>query len=167
MLPTIATLGLLAACGGKKVAQVPGNPYDEIPESLRPNYTSEEQGTPVGELKAINEGGVKIGEFVLPGDDEIVWSDERNPNADINFEKPFLKPQRKASEWDDSYTEARRRAQRTGKPLLMWFTDNGATPSPLCKALSSELFSKPEFRKWAEKNVVRLRLDLSAGKSGN
>lgn len=168
-LPCLVFLsfGCLVSCGlnkaDKKQKQV------KIPDQLLPKY--DQQGTaenpiPVGELKAVNEGGVKYGDFELPSDSDIVWSDETKPNADIDFEKPFLKPEKVKGDWEVSFNEARRQAQRSGKPVLMWFTDNGPQPSPICKVLSRELFSTEEFKDWAKEKVVSLRLDVSAGKKG-
>ena len=161
------TLGVLASCASKS-EEKKRNPY-KIPEQLQGN--SGELGTaenpiPVGELKAVNEGGVKYGGFELPSDADIVWSDESKPDADIVFEKPFLKKEKVKGDWEVSFTDARRKAQRTGKPVLMWFTDNGPQPSPICKILSRELFSTQEYKDWAKEKVVSLRLDLSAGQKG-
>lgn len=66
----------------------------------------------------------------------------------------------KRGPWEESETIARQTAAREGKPILIWFTDSAR--SPMCKVLSAELFSKPEFEKWAAENIVRLRVDSSA-----
>jgi thioredoxin-related protein len=65
----------------------------------------------------------------------------------------------KKGPWEESETIARQTAAREGKPILIWFTDSAR--SPMCKILSSELFSKPDFEKWAAKNLVRLRVDAN------
>jgi hypothetical protein len=63
----------------------------------------------------------------------------------------------KKGPWEESETIARQTAAREGKPILIWFTDSAR--SPMCKALSAELFATPEFGKWAGDHLVRLRVD--------
>jgi thioredoxin-related protein len=65
----------------------------------------------------------------------------------------------KKGPWEQSDTIARQTAAREGKPILIWFTDSAR--SPLCKVLSAELFATNEFGKWADQNLVRLRVDSS------
>lgn len=55
---------------------------------------------------------------------------------------------------DDAYTES----QKTGKPILANFT--GSDWCGWCKRLSAAVFVKPEFKKWADENVVLLELDF-------
>jgi len=110
--------------------------------------------------------GVKIQGYTLPSDDQIVWSDDFNPEADIAFDKPFLKPVKNKGGWGVSFEEARRESMTSGKPVVMWFTNQKAGASPACKKLSAELFSKTHFTKWAGDEVVRLRLDLNGGAKG-
>ena len=63
----------------------------------------------------------------------------------------------KAKTWEESDTIARARATREGKPTLIWFTNSQS--SPLCKALSQEVFSDSDFEAWAEEKLVRLKVD--------
>ncbi len=107
----------------------------------------------------------KVGEGVMAGDQElysdqsIIWSDEDNPNADIPFEKAFVK--RKAPVWFTNYRAARRESMRSGKPVLMWFMSDGAKPDPKGKTLRREVFAKTDFGEWAKENIIRLKIDVS------
>jgi len=61
------------------------------------------------------------------------------------------------AKWLTSYPEALKLSEKTGKPVLANFT--GTTWCVFCKKLEAEVFSKPQFEKWAEKNVILLKLD--------
>lgn len=87
-------------------------------------------------------------------EEDIVWAPE-NPNKPIQGEELWKQAENKS--WHLSHTEASRYSRQSGKPLLIWFTDSAS--SPLCRALSRELFSKSEFETWAAKRIVRLRVD--------
>lgn len=113
----------------------------------------------------VKAGEVKIQGYTLPSDSDIVWSDEDDPTADIAFDKAFTHVVKPKSLWYDSYGEAKREAMRTGKPMLIWFTQTGDSPSPLCKTLSREVFARSDFKSWAKEKVIRLKIDL-AGKKG-
>lgn len=65
----------------------------------------------------------------------------------------------KKGPWEESETLARQTAAHEGKPILIWFTDSAR--SPMCKAVSAELFSDPAFEKWAKEKLVRLRVDAN------
>ena len=49
-------------------------------------------------------------------------------------------------------------SQKTGKPIMANFT--GSDWCGWCKRLTASVFSKPEFKKWADENVVLLELDF-------
>lgn len=49
-------------------------------------------------------------------------------------------------------------SQKSGKPILANFT--GSDWCGWCKRLTASVFSKPEFKSWAEKNVILLELDF-------
>ena len=59
--------------------------------------------------------------------------------------------------WLVNIDEAYRISKETNKPILANFT--GSDWCGWCKRLRAEVFSKPEFKKWAEENVVLLELD--------
>jgi len=87
---------------------------------------------------------------------DIVFTNPDNPDQPIPELADVLSAP-KAKTWEESDTIARARAAREGKPVLIWFTDSQS--SPLCKALSQELFADPKFEAWAEEKLVRLRID--------
>lgn len=49
-------------------------------------------------------------------------------------------------------------SKKTGKPIMANFT--GSDWCGWCKRLTASVFSKPEFKKWADANVVLLELDF-------
>ena len=55
---------------------------------------------------------------------------------------------------DEAYAESK----KTGKPIMANFT--GSDWCGWCKRLSAAVFDKPEFKSWAEENVVLLELDF-------
>ena len=59
--------------------------------------------------------------------------------------------------WMVDLNEAYDESKRTGKPIMANFT--GSDWCGWCKKLSASVFNKPEFKKWAEENVVLLELD--------
>jgi thioredoxin-related protein len=62
------------------------------------------------------------------------------------------------SGWLTSYDEAQKAAQAEKKLLLMDFT--GSDWCGWCIMLDKEVFSKPEFKEYASKNLVLLELDF-------
>ena len=105
-----------------------------------------------------NVSGKPLPAGITPEED-IVYTDPDNPEAGIP-ELATLLAAPKRGPWEDSLTIARQRSTREGKPLLIWFTDSES--SPMCKALSQDLFSTSDFGKWATEKLVRLRVDASA-----
>ena len=92
----------------------------------------------------------------LTPEDEIFFTDPDNPDAKLP-ELATLLAAPKHGPWEESETIAKQRAAREGKPLLIWFTDSAR--SPMCKTLAQELFSTPDFEKWASEKLIRLRID--------
>lgn len=89
---------------------------------------------------------------------DISFTDPDNPDAGIpGLENLMAAP--KKGPWEESESVARQTAAREGKPILIWFTDSAR--SPLCKVLSAELFSTPEFGKWSDEHLIRLRVDAN------
>ena len=60
--------------------------------------------------------------------------------------------------WLTSYEEAQKEAQAKNRLLLMDFT--GSDWCGWCIMLDKEVFSKPEFKEYASKNLVLLELDF-------
>jgi hypothetical protein len=133
-------------------------PFGEtgIPQFLRANPEVDgapgaESGTPAAE--------VTVALANHPSQDNIVWTDPDDMDKDLPELRKLLSGP-KTTIWLKSESEAKRRAIREGKCVMIWFTDSAR--SPLCKALSAEVFGVKEFGDWASENVVRLVVDQSA-----
>ena len=66
--------------------------------------------------------------------------------------------QQKPVEWHTDVNKAINISVETGKPLFFFFT--GSDWCGWCKRLQKEVFFKPEFAIWANKNVVLVELDF-------
>lgn len=155
---TLTSCGHLGI-GGKKKEEEP-SPFGPtgIPPQLRSKTTdNKDPGTPVA------PGGNQNGKIVLPitRDEDIVFTNPDAPDSDIP-ELSSLLAAPKRGPWEASETIARQRSAREGKPLLIWFTDSQG--SPMCKAVSDELFSTHEFGGWATEKLVRLKIDATPDK---
>ncbi|PYI92483.1 MAG: thioredoxin family protein [Verrucomicrobia bacterium] len=64
--------------------------------------------------------------------------------------------------WLTSYEQAQKEAQASHRLLLMDFT--GSDWCGWCIMLDKEVFSKPEFKEYASKNLVLLELDFPRAK---
>ena len=64
--------------------------------------------------------------------------------------------------WLTNYAEAQKEAQAKNRMLLMDFT--GSDWCGWCIMLDKEVFSKPEFKEYASKNLVLLELDFPKAK---
>ena len=60
--------------------------------------------------------------------------------------------------WLVNLDEAYNLSKKTGKPIMANFT--GSDWCGWCKRLSAAVFQKPEFKQWADENVVLLELDF-------
>jgi protein disulfide-isomerase len=60
--------------------------------------------------------------------------------------------------WLVDLDEAYAVSKKEGKPILANFT--GSDWCGWCKKLDADVFTKPEFQKWAKENVVLLELDF-------
>lgn len=126
-----------------------------IPPIMRSGNSDE--GKPVAPV------GNQPGKPVMPmiSDDDIVFTDPDAPDANIP-ELATLLAAPKRGPWEGSETIARQRSAREGKPLLIWFTNSQG--SPMCKAVSEELFATHEFGGWATEKLVRLKIDALVDK---
>ncbi|MES2920367.1 MAG: thioredoxin family protein [Verrucomicrobiota bacterium] len=145
----------LASCKTGKVTQ------DEQPNPITPSgkplirSKNSDAGTPV------TPGGDASGKPLPAGitpESDIVYTDPDRPEVGIP-ELATLLSAPKRGPWEESATIARQRSVREGKPLLIWFTDSQT--SPMCKALSQELFATSEFGDWATEKLVRLKVDAN------
>lgn len=118
------------------------------------------QALPAGEVgTAVKPGGnAELKQLHYTPEEDLAWTNPDDPDAGIP-ELEALMAAPKKGPWEDSETIARQTAAREGKPILIWFTNSAMSPN--CKALSSELFATHEFGKWADKHVVRLRVDAN------
>jgi thioredoxin-related protein len=140
----------MMACADKSAS---GIDYEPSPYDF--SKPTANTGAVVG--TAITEGGnVAPNGLQFTAEDEIAFTNPDDPDAGIP-ELETLMAASKRGPWEDSETLARQTAAREGKPILIWFTDSSR--SPICKLLSNQLLSRHEFGEWAEKNVVRLRVD--------
>jgi len=67
--------------------------------------------------------------------------------------------QQKELVWHTDVNKAINISVKTGKPLFLFFT--GSDWCGWCKKLQREVFFKPEFKKWANKNVILVDLDFN------
>lgn len=65
--------------------------------------------------------------------------------------------------WLVNLDEAYALSRKTGKPIMANFT--GSDWCGWCKKLTASVFSQPEFKAWAEKNVILLELDFPRRKT--
>ena len=63
-----------------------------------------------------------------------------------------------AEGWMVDINKAYEVSKKTGKPIMANFT--GSDWCGWCKKLKFEVFDKPEFKKWADENVVLVELDF-------
>ena len=66
--------------------------------------------------------------------------------------------QQKELVWHTDVNKAINISTQSGKPLFLFFT--GSDWCGWCKKLVAEVFEKPEFKKWASKNIVLVELDF-------
>lgn len=149
--------GVLGKKAEKEEEEKPFGPSG-IPSFLRANP---EVDGPPGEapLPGTPAAEVTVALANHPSQENIVWTDPDDMDKDLpELRKLLAGP--KTTIWLKNETEAKRRAIREGKCVMIWFTDSSR--SPLCKTLSEEVFGKKEFGDWAGENVVRLVVDQSA-----
>ncbi len=150
--PALIAGCLLASCGGDvpEITQDGAMPPPGVGPKIR---------TPADGGVRVNPGGnAQPLPLNFTPQEDIVFTDPDNPDAGIPMLESLMAAPKRGP-WEESETIARQTAARESKPILIWFTDSAR--SPMCKVLSAELFSKPEFESWAAENVVRLRVDSS------
>jgi thioredoxin-related protein len=150
---------LLSGCGlGSKKGkpEMAGNPFG--PTGVPPQLRAGQGGTAVKPGGNVSSEAQKAAlESYNP--DELVWTDPDDPDAELPQLDTLLTAPKQKGPWWDSETEAVRESKRTGKPLLIWFTDSVRSTS--CKSLSNNLLTRSEFEAWASENTVRLVVDQS------
>jgi thioredoxin-related protein len=149
-LSSCAKLGWFGHADPKNAPPEPFGPTG-IPPQLRSKAS--EVGT------AVVAGGNVIAQARVSNatpEEDIVFTNPDDPEATVP-ELATVLSSAKRGPWEESETIAKQRSVREGKPLLIWFTDSSI--SPMCKALSQELFSTNDFGNWAAEKLVRLRVD--------
>lgn len=74
----------------------------------------------------------------------------------------FSQEKRDGLTWYTELVKANEAATSANKPIFAFFT--GSDWCVWCKKLQADVFSKKEFKDWAEKNVILLELDFPRGK---
>jgi thioredoxin-related protein len=148
---TIAFLAglLLASCGGDRML----NLKEAMPP---PGFGPIIRSSPEGGTPVAPGGNAQPLPNNITASADIAWTGfdgEGIPELENLMAAPKKGP------WEESEAQARQTATREGKPILVWFTDSAR--SPMCKVLGAELFSTPDFGKWADKHLVRLRIDAN------
>ena len=75
-----------------------------------------------------------------------------------SFIEDNSKPQVLELTWHEKLTEAQAISKKTNKPIFAFFT--GSDWCGWCHKLQASVFAKPEFKAWANANVVLLELDF-------
>jgi protein disulfide-isomerase len=153
-LTSCARLGI----GGKKAAAPTPEPFG--PTGIPPQLRTKDPG---GDGVPVTPGGnapTPSETLNITPEEDIVFTDPDNPEAGLPELSTLLTAPKRRGPWEESEILAKQRAAREGKPLLIWFTDSAS--SPMCKALDQELFTNPDFERWASEKLIRLRIDANA-----
>ena len=135
-----------------------------VPAFLRAGGRSGNSGVRVT-LDDSSELSGEVTDRIKEREEDLMWTDPDNPEKSMEGMEEVMVDKGREGPWFVSYSKARRAAMRSGKPILVWFTDTQF--SPLCRSLDSEVFSKGAFSEWAKGAIVRLRLDFNVkGVSG-
>ena len=152
-IPLLVFLSL-ASCGLMAPSQKKEEEKPFGASGIPPQLRAKNSGAAPGEA-VVAGGNIPPASIFTPSED-IVYTDPDNPDAVIPELATVLSGPKRGP-WEESETIAKQRSVREGKPLLIWFTDSQG--SPMCKAISQELFSTNEFGDWATENMIRLRVD--------
>jgi thiol:disulfide interchange protein len=93
-------------------------------------------------------------------DQEFLKTETSKPEAASDDPKPTVAADRKAK-WLNKMDKAQEQSKETGLPILVLFT--GTSWCPYCIKLEDEVFSKSEFKSFANQNLVLLMLDFGPG----
>lgn len=99
-------------------------------------------------------------------DQTLIKENQATPSAETTPEtKPTVEANRKAR-WLTKMDKAQEQSKATGLPILVLFT--GTSWCSFCVKLEDAVFSKSEFKTFADKNLVLLKLEFGpGGKSSN
>jgi hypothetical protein len=151
---------ILTGCAGTPagVPEIGANPFGPtgIPPELRGGGV--EGGTPISPGGNAPPASV-VAAFAAHNSNSLVWTDPDNPDAEIPELQGLMAVAPQKGPWRESEADALRESKRTGKPLIIWFTDSVRSSS--CKSLSNGLFNRKDFEEWAAENSIRLIVDQS------
>jgi hypothetical protein len=152
VLPLAAFLTCCGGSGGKP--EMKGNAFG--PTGIPPELRAKPDSAVVAAGGNVSAEAARALENYDP--DQLVWTDPDNPDAPLpELDGLLAAPKKHKGPWLESETEALRESKRTGKPLLIWFTDSLRSTS--CKSLSAGLLTRSDFETWASENTVRLVVD--------
>jgi thiol:disulfide interchange protein len=97
-------------------------------------------------------------------DQDFLKAQASKPEAASDDPKPTVAAGRKAK-WLNKMDKAQEQSKETGLPILVLFT--GTSWCPYCIKLEDEVFSKSEFKSFADQNLVLLMLDFGPGGAAN
>ena len=98
-----------------------------------------------------------------PADQDFIkQSEATSPTTTTAETKPTVDSNRKAR-WLAKMDKAQEQSKATGLPIFILFT--GTSWCPYCIKLEEAIFSKAEFKTFADKNLVLLKLDFGPGGS--
>ena len=76
----------------------------------------------------------------------------------FSYSQPAPETSESKLEWHTSLEEVHQLSKTTQKPIFAFFT--GSDWCGWCKKLQRDVFAKPEFIEWAQKNVILFELDF-------
>ncbi len=155
LLPGLVSCSLFSS--GEDGEQLP-DPNDP---TLRPDYIPEQLKAGFREFGAGANARIEAVDSLdsYKSDAEkrgVTLTDPDHPDKEIKALDQAFK-MKNSSDWEVSFTEARREAMRHQKPIIMWFADSRRSPNS--NQLSTEVLSKEDFADWAAQKAIRLRLD--------
>lgn len=157
---TVSVLTLL--CSGCGALKTSGNAIALKAQQLKADGAEDNFNVNQGNSGGSASSGLlgmtaRVNTGQLPNEADIVWAPEDPDQPIEQLEELWSKPIKDA--WYDSYEEAMQTSRQSGRPVLIWFTNSAS--SPTCKLLSAELFSRSQFKSWADEKVIRLRVDAN------
>lgn len=161
-LPALLAGLLFTGCAGKggNTAEAGGNPFTVPAGALAANAA--EFGTPIkrGENQTAQaEAAARAAGY--DSNTDLSWTQADNPDAELPELQELMAQGPQEDSWRKSESESLRESRRTGKPLLIWFTDS--LNSSASKTLSEQLLTTSEFQEWASENTIRLVVDQNQG----
>lgn len=159
-LSAMAGALLFTACAGEKATPeaAAGNPF-QMPQM---GGNLKDFGTPIkgggNDEKAAAAAAQALG---YNPDTDLALTDPDNPDAELPELQEIMAKGPQEEIWIKSEARALRESRKTGKPVLIWFTDSAN--SSASRTLSENLLATSEFDSWADENTVRMVVDQNQG----